>query len=56
MTPRTDRVISIGLSDEDWRALLQVQPEPVEWLKQRIHETIESARTGNAGSQPLGRA
>ncbi len=44
MTPNTDRVISIALSDEDWRAFMQVQPEPVLWLKARIHETIETSR------------
>ncbi len=48
MTPNTDRVISIALSDEDWRAFMQLQPEPVMWLKARIHETIQSSR-GDAG-------
>lgn len=53
MTPNTDRVISIALSDEDWRAFMQVQPEPVLWLKARIHETIETARGGaSASSNP----
>jgi hypothetical protein len=57
MTPTIDRVISIALTDEDWRAFTQVQPEPVLWLKARIHETIESSRTGIAGpNPPLGRA
>jgi hypothetical protein len=57
MTPNTDRVISIALTDEDWRAFTQVQPEPVLWLKARIHETIESSRTAVAGTNPpLGRA
>lgn len=57
MTPSPDRVIHIGLSDEDWRAFVQLQPEPVQWLKARIHESIASARTGDpAGTQKLGRA
>ena len=56
MTLNTDRVISIALTDEDWRAFTQVQPEPVMWLKARIHETIESSRTVVAGTNPpLGR-
>ena len=46
MTPTTDRVISIALSDEDWRAFTQVQPEPVLWLKDRIRESIASSRSG----------
>ena len=52
MTPNTDRVISIALSDEDWRAFTQVQPEPVLWLKARIHETIKSSRATPAPSNP----
>jgi hypothetical protein len=57
MTPNTDRVISIALSDEDWRAFTQVQPEPVQWLKARIHESIESSRAaGSTPHQPIGRA
>lgn len=57
MTLNTDRVISIALTDEDWRAFTQVQPEPVLWLKARIHETIESSRPVVAGTNPpLGRA
>ncbi len=57
MTPNTDRVISIALSDEDWRAFTQAQPEPVLWLKARIRETIESSDV-NAGAArpPIGRA
>ena len=57
MTPNIDRVISIALTDADWRAFTQVQPEPVMWLKARIHETIESSRPSPAGTNPpLGRA
>jgi hypothetical protein len=52
-----DRVISIALSNDEWRAFVQAQPQPVEWLKARIQESIESARTGVApGTQPIGRA
>jgi hypothetical protein len=57
MTLNTDRVISIALTDEDWRAFTQVQPEPVLWLKARIHETIESSRSEAVATHPpLGRA
>ena len=55
MTPNTDRVISIALSDEDWRAFTQLQPEPVMWLKQRIHESIASSRTGASPAPQLPR-
>lgn len=52
MTLNTDRVISIALTDEDWRAFTQAHPEPVMWLKARIHETIESSRPAVAGANP----
>jgi hypothetical protein len=57
MSPSPDRVISINLSDDVWRAFTQVQPEPVSWLKSRILETIEAARAGSTDTpQRLGRA
>ena len=31
-----EHVISLVLSSEEWMAFLQVQPEPVSWLKERI--------------------
>jgi hypothetical protein len=40
-SPR-DHVISVVLSDEEWKALLRVQPQPVAWLRERISEAITS--------------
>lgn len=54
MSPSPDRVISIALSHDEWRAFTQAQPEPVSWLKSRILETIAAAHAGN--KEPLGRA
>jgi len=56
MSPSPDRVISIALTDEIWRAFTQVQPEPVSWLKSRILESIEAARETGAPAPPIGRA
>ena len=56
MSPSPDRVISIALTDEVWRAFTQVQPEPVSWLKSRILESIEAAREAGSPTQPIGRA
>jgi len=57
MSPSPDRVISIALSDDVWRAFTQAQPEPVSWLRSRILESIEAARPGSTtASQPIGRA
>ena len=46
------RVISVVLSDEEWKALLRVQPQPVAWLRERISEVItsESARSAAGGA------
>jgi hypothetical protein len=38
-----ERVITLAISDADWKALRAVQPEPVDWLKQTIRDAIASA-------------
>jgi len=35
-----DRVLHVGLSEEDWKAFLAVAPQPVMWLRERIREAI----------------
>lgn len=45
-----ERVISVELSEEEWRALLRVQPQPVAWLRERISEAIASSRPTAAGA------
>ena len=42
MSDPRDHVISVVLSDEEWRALLRVQPQPVAWLRERISDAITS--------------
>jgi hypothetical protein len=39
-----ERVISISLSEAEWKALRSVQPEPIDWLKGKIRETIAQAQ------------
>lgn len=43
-TMSTDRVIHVPLSEADWKAFLATQPQPVNWLREKILEAIESAR------------
>ena len=43
MTTDREHVISIVLSNEDWQAFIRVQPEPVEWLRERIREQVGRA-------------
>jgi len=42
-----EHVISVVLSDEDWKAFLELHPQPVVWLRERIQETIQG-RVQNA--------
>ena len=39
-----ERVISISISEADWKALRSIQPEPIDWLKDTIRQTVEQAR------------
>jgi hypothetical protein len=39
-----EHVISVVLTTEDWKAFLQIQPEPVNWIKERIQERINADR------------
>jgi hypothetical protein len=47
-----ERVISISISEADWKTLRSIQPEPVDWLKDKIRETVEQARRSNAVGDP----
>lgn len=44
MNMTRERVISVVLTDEDWKAFLQVHPQPVRWIRERIQESIEASR------------
>ena len=35
-----ERVISIVLNEHEWQAFVRLHPQPVSWLRERIHETI----------------
>jgi hypothetical protein len=43
MSNARDRVISVVLTDAEWRAFLDSQPRPVAWLRERIVEAITSS-------------
>ena len=47
-----EHVISVVLNNEDWKAFVQLQPEPVNWIKERIRETIAASRVDAAKQQP----
>lgn len=45
MNMSREHVISVVLTDEDWRAFLQAHPQPVRWIRERIQESIAASRT-----------
>ena len=48
-----ERVITLAISDADWKALRAVQPEPVDWLKRTIRDAIDqSASLSRADAGP----
>ncbi|HEY2934712.1 MAG TPA: hypothetical protein VGK99_23510 [Acidobacteriota bacterium] len=44
MEKDNQRIITITLSESDWRAFLNIQPQPVAWLKEKIREQLENAQ------------
>ena len=43
MSNERDRVISITLSEAEWRAFIARQPQPVEWIREQIRAAAGSA-------------
>jgi len=43
MGTERDRVISITLTEAEWRAFVAAQPQPVLWLRERILEAARGA-------------
>lgn len=48
MTTERDRVISVSLSEAEWKAFVARCPQPVDWLRQQILGHLE----GSAGPAP----
>jgi hypothetical protein len=55
-----ERVITLAISDADWKALRAVQPEPVDWLKRTIRDAIDQGAPGSrvdaAAERPAAKA
>jgi hypothetical protein len=41
MTDNETRVLSLALPETQWRALLEIEPEPIQWLRQQIVGRID---------------
>ena len=35
-----ERVISISLNESEWQAFVRLHPQPVNWIRERIQESI----------------
>jgi hypothetical protein len=42
MVNERDRVISISLTEAEWQAFVARQPKPVDWLRERILNEVET--------------
>ncbi len=46
MGTERDRVISITLSESEWQAFIARQPQPVQWLLERIRDEAQVPAAG----------
>jgi len=44
MYDHREHVISVVLNHDEWKEFVKLQPQPVDWLRERIQETIAAAR------------
>lgn len=49
MGTERDRVISITLTEAEWRAFVAAQPQPVLWLRERIREATQTPDSEERG-------
>jgi hypothetical protein len=42
MSNERDRVISVSLSETEWQAFVARQPQPVNWLRERIRDEVNA--------------
>jgi hypothetical protein len=47
MSNDRERVISITLSEAEWQAFVARQPQPVNWLRERIREQLAAPTQEN---------
>jgi hypothetical protein len=52
MGTERDRVISITLSESEWQAFVARQPQPVQWLRERIRDEAQVTPSDRQQAQP----
>ncbi len=48
------RPITVMLTEDEWRELMQVESNPVEWLRDVIHQRLQGQPAQAAAKAPLG--
>ena len=56
METRRERVISISLNEQEWQEFVRLHPQPVNWLRERIQESIGTADVATVQSSATGAA
>ena len=56
MTTERDRVISITLSEAEWRAFVTRHPQPVDWLRERIRNEVQEPDPEPTGDRQVATA
>ena len=51
MTTERDRVISITLSEAEWREFVTRHPQPVDWLRERIRSEVQQQTSESTGDR-----
>jgi len=46
VTTERERVISVTLSEAEWQAFIARQPQPVQWLVERIRDEVRETARG----------
>ena len=49
MSNERERVISVTLSEAEWQAFIARQPQPVNWLRDRIRDEVSTERVNSGG-------
>ena len=52
MSNDRDRVICITLSETEWQAFIARQPQPVDWLRDRIRDEVRTDEVRAAAPSP----
>ncbi len=45
-----ERVISISLNESEWQKFVSLHPQPVNWIRERIQESLSSVTASSQAS------